>query len=53
MPLKYKFKKKPKTILSLGVEVGVVRILRPNMKMTPVFSTIGYYFLTDLFLAVM
>lgn len=49
---KYK-NKTPKTILSLGVEVGVVKFLRPNMKMTPTFSTNGYYFIRDLFLALM
>lgn len=60
MPLKYSFRRRkknenktPKTILSLGVEVGVVKFLRPNMKMTPTFSTNGYYFIRDLFLALM
>lgn len=60
MPLKYSFRRRkknknktPKTILSLGVEVGVVKFLRPNMKMTPTFSTNGYYFISDLFLALM
>lgn len=60
MPLKYNFRRRkknknktPKTILSLGVEVGVVKFLRPNMKMTPTFSTNGYYFIRDLFLALM
>lgn len=60
MPLKYSFRRRkknknktPKTILSLGVEVGVVKFLKLNMKMTPTFSTNGYYFIRDLFLALM
>lgn len=42
-----------KIILFLGVEVGVVKFLRLNMKMILIFFINGYYFISDLFLVLM
>lgn len=42
-----------KIILFLGVEVGVVKFLRLNMKMILIFFINGYYFIRDLFLVLM
>lgn len=59
MFFKYNFRRRKnknkifKIILFLGVEVGVVKFLRLNMKMILIFFINGYYFIRDLFLVLM
>lgn len=60
MFFKYNFRRRKKNknkifkiILFLGVEVGVVKFLRLNMKMILIFFINGYYFIRDLFLVLM
>lgn len=60
MFFKYNFRRRKKSknkifkiILFLGVEVGVVKFLRLNMKMILIFFINGYYFIRDLFLVLM
>lgn len=60
MFFKYSFRRRKKNknkifkiILFLGVEVGVVKFLRLNMKMILIFFINGYYFIRDLFLVLM